>query len=77
MVYTVYVRIYTYLYLAISTEQVLILAPKLVYHVHNMGNACVMQSQPAFLPPRITLSQCRALPEARHHAKHPPSSCFA
>ena len=75
----VYTSIYGYIhmYLAISTENVLILTAELVDHVNNVTDSCVMQSEPTVLPPGISLSKGCTLPEARHHTKHTPSTRFA
>jgi hypothetical protein len=72
----VHICTYLCLYLTISTEQVLILNFKLVHH---LVDACMMQPEPAVLPPRIRvgLSQGRGLSQTGHHAHHPPSACFA
>jgi hypothetical protein len=40
-------------YLTISAQDVLILSTKAVDHVHNMGNACMMEPEPAFLSPCV------------------------
>ena len=40
-------------YLTISAQDVLILSTKAVDHVNNMGNACMMEPEPAFLSPCV------------------------
>ncbi len=41
------------MYLTISVQDVLILSTKAVDHVNNMGNTCMMESEPAFLSPCV------------------------
>jgi hypothetical protein len=65
------------LYLTISTEQVLILTSKLVHHLYHVVDACMMQPEPAVLPPRISMSQGSGLSQTGHHAQHHPGACFA
>ena len=41
------------MYLTISTQDVLILSTKVVDHVNNMGNACMIEPEPVFLSPCV------------------------
>ena len=41
------------MYLSISTQDVLILSTKAVDHVNYMGNASMMEPEPAFLSPCV------------------------
>ena len=47
----------TMTYLAIGVQDVLILAAEFVDHLNNVGNACMMQPEPAVLSPRVSLSR--------------------
>ena len=72
-----YIRVYTYHYLAISTENVLILTSELVDHVYNVAETSMMQSEPTVLPPGVSLSKGCTFLEARHHTQHTPCTRLA
>ena len=65
------------MYLTICTQEVLVLLTEPVHHINDVGYTPMMQPEPAFLPPRVSLGKSCTLPQAGQHAKYPPGACLA